>query len=371
VKIKRHSAAVGLVAACALALSACGSDVNTPTGQPPASTPNVQCGGKQSLTGEGSTAQANAITQFTAALEAQCPQNKFSYNPTGSGAGITQFTAGQVDIGGSDSPMTPAQVQAATPRCKGNEPLHMPLVFGPIALAYNVAGVQDLVLTPDTIAKIFAGKVTTWNDPEIAGKNQGKNLPSAPIKVFYRSEDSGTTDNFQTFLGDAAPSVWTTGAGKQFTAKVPGAEGRAKSQGVAEAVKSTPNSITYDEASYAQQAGLGIAQVDSGAGPVSLTTQTTAAAVGLAQFKASSNPNDLVVDLKSIYTSKQAGVYPVVLVSYDIVCSKGYDADTTQAVKTFLKVAAGAGQDRLSQAGYVPLPQNMRDKVNTAANSLS
>lgn len=370
-KIKRHSAALGLVVAGALALSACGSDVNTPSGQAPSSTANVQCGGKANLTGEGSTAQANAITQFTAALQAQCPQNKFSYNPTGSGAGVQQFTAGQVDIGGTDSPLTPAQVPAANQRCQGNPALHMPLVFGPIALAYNIPGVSDLVLTPDVIAKIFAGQITTWNDPAIAASNQGKNLPSAPIKVFFRQEDSGTTDNFQTFLADAAPSVWTTGAGKQFTGKAPGAEGRAKSQGVAEAVKSTPNSITYDEASYAQQAGLGIAKVDSGAGPVELNTQTATAAVGLSKFQPGSNPNDLVVDLKSIYTAKQADVYPVVLVSYDLVCSKGYDPATTQAVKAFLKVAAGAGQDRLTQAGYVPLPKSLRDKVNAAADSLS
>jgi phosphate transport system substrate-binding protein len=371
VKIKRHSAALGLAAACALALTACGSDTNTPTGQAPQSTPGVQCGGKQSLAGEGSTAQANAITQFSAALQAQCPQNKFSYNPTGSGAGVKQFNAGQVDIGGSDSPLKPDEAQAAAARCKGNTALHLPLVFGPIALAYNLPGVGNLVLSPDVTAKIFNGQITTWNDPAISALNPGKQLPAAPIKVFYRAEDSGTTDNFQTYLGAAAPGVWTTGAGKQFTGKVPGAEGRAKSQGVAEAVKSTPNSITYDEASYAQQSGLGIAQVDSGAGPVALNTQTASAAVNMAKFKPSDNPNNLVVDLNSIYTSKQAGVYPVVLVSYDLVCSKGYDPDTTTAVKAFVKIAAGSGQDRLTQVGYIPLPQTLRSKVTAAADSIS
>lgn len=367
--IDRRSVGLSLVVAGVVALAACGSNVNTPQGQFPP-TPGVVCGGKQNLTGEGSTAQTNAITQFATALQAQCPQNRFSYTPSGSGAGVKQFSAGQVDIGGSDSPLSPVEAQAARARCRGNPALHLPLVFGPISLAYNVAGVRDLVLSPEVAARIFSGKIAVWNDPAIVALNPGKPLPAAPIKVFYRSEESGTTDNFQTYLAAAAPQVWTTGAGKTFTGRVPGAEGRAKSQGLATAVKNTPNSITYNEASYAQQSGLGIAQLNSGAGPVPLTTQTATTAISQAQFKPSSNPNDLVLDLNSIYTATVPGAYPLVLVSYNLVCSSGYDPATATAVKAFAKIAAGGGQAHLAQVGYLPLPPQLRDRVNTAINSM-
>jgi phosphate transport system substrate-binding protein len=371
VGFKRHCIALGLIGVCASALLGCGTDVNTPPGEVPEVTPDVHCGGKEDLTGEGSTAQANAITEFSAALEEQCPGNRFSYTPSGSGAGVKEFNAGQVDIGGSDSPLRASEVRAAAARCQGHPALHLPLVFGPISVAYHVPGIRDLLLTPQAIAKIFSGKITTWNAPELAALNPGLRLPAAPIKVFYRAEDSGTTDNFQTYLGDAAPAVWTSGAGLQFNGKVRGAEGRSKSQGVAEAVRSTPDSITYDEASYATQAGLATAKIDSGAGPVALTPSSTSAAVALARFRPTGDPSNLIVDLRSIYSTRQPGVYPLVLVSYDLVCSGGYDPATAQAVRAFATIAAGAGQDRLAQAGYVPLPPNLRARVSAAAKTIS
>lgn len=365
--IRRHTAALGLLAVGTLVLSACGSDP-TPSGGQAAPTPGVVCGGKEQLTAEGSSAQANAFAQFSSAFLAQCPDNNIDYNPTGSGSGVEQFTAAQVDIGGTDSPLEDEEVQPAAQRCNGNPALHLPLVFGPVAIAYNVEGVQDLVLTPEVTAKIFNGRIKTWNDPAIAEINPGKDLPSSTINVFSRSDESGTTDNFQKYLGAAAPQAWTQGDGKSFNGGV--GEGKAKSQGLSNAVENTPNSITYVEASFAQDAGIPMAKLDSGNGPVALNNETVGQAIEQAKILPG-KPNDLVIDMDALYASKDAGAYPLILVTYELVCSKGYDAETAKAVKAFLKVAAGGGQDRLSQVGYVPLPPKFRTKVNTAINAMS
>jgi phosphate transport system substrate-binding protein len=369
VKIKRHSAAVGFVAAGTLVLSACGSDPTAPPGQQVAQTPGVECGGKPQLTAEGSSAQANAFAQFSSAFLAQCPQNNIDYSPTGSGSGVKQFSAGQVDLGGSDSSLKDEEKAPAAARCKGNPALHLPLVFGPIAVAYNVEGVKDLVLTPEVTAKVFNGQIKTWNDPAIAAVNPGKNLPATPINVVYRNDDSGTTDNFQKYLSAAAPQAWTLGDGKKFNGGV--GEGKAKSQGVADAVKNAPGSITYVESSYATNSGLSAAQIDSGAGPVALNNDSAGKAIQATKVKEGATPNDLVLDMKSLYGSKTPGAYPLMLVTYELVCSKGYDPEVGKAVKSFLKVSAGSGQDRLTQAGYVPLPAEFRAKVNTAIDSMS
>ena len=147
-----------------------------------------------------------------------CPGKNLSYNPTGSGAGREQFIAKQVDFAGSDSALKDEQIQQAADRCGGNPAWHLPLVFGPIAMAYNIEGVDKLVLNADVLGKIFQGQVTKWNDPAIAGLNAGATLPDAVITPIYRSDSSGTTDNFQKYLTAAAPAVLDQGRGQ----RVPG-----------------------------------------------------------------------------------------------------------------------------------------------------
>ncbi|MBO0839494.1 MAG: phosphate ABC transporter substrate-binding protein PstS [Sciscionella sp.] len=374
--IKRHGAAtVGIVAAGALLLAACGSNNNTGSGGsssgPSGSQVNVACGGKQNLTGEGSTAQKAAMDEFIAAYGQKCSGQQFAYNATGSGAGVKQFTGAKVDIGGSDSPLDPTKGEpaAAAKRCGGNPAWDIPMVFGPVAVSYKLSGVTDLTLTPDVTAKIFSGAIKTWNDPAIKKINPSANLPSTPITVIYRSDQSGTTDNFQKYLGAAAPSSWTKGAGKTFAGGV--GEGKEKSAGVADALSTAEGSIGYIEWSYAQSKKLSVAKIDSGAGPVALSTDSVSKAIDSVQVKAGSAPNDLVLDTKALYASKAAGVYPLVLGTYEIVCSKGYDADTAKAVKAFLTVAATDGQQNLTQDGYVPLPTSFQTKVLAAINAIS
>ncbi|MGH3675955.1 MAG: phosphate ABC transporter substrate-binding protein PstS [Mycobacterium sp.] len=350
----------------ALTLSACGSDNNPGATDPGASAPG-ECGGKSSLTAEGSTAQQNAIAEFNKVWGEVCSGKNLSYNPTGSGAGREQFIANQVDFAGSDSALNDDQVKQAADRCGGNPAWNLPLVFGPVALAYNIEGVDKLVVNGDVLAKIFQGQITKWNDPAIAALNAGTNLPNANIAPIYRSDSSGTTDNFQKYLAAAAPQTWTKGSGSEFQGGA--GEGAQKSAGVVQAVQATAGSIGYVEQGFAEQAGVPFAQIDSGAGAVELTDESAKKAIDAAKFAAEGN--DLALDLNSLYATKEPGAYPLVLATYEIVCSQGYDADTSAAVKSFLTVAANQGQGGLSAAGYVPLPDAFKERLVKSVDAIA
>ena len=369
---KAFGTTLSATAIAALTLAGCGSDNNagtaetTGTGTGTASA-SGECGGKNEVTAEGSTAQQNAIAVFNQVWGQVCPGKNLSYNPTGSGAGREQFIAKQVDFAGSDSPLKDEQIQQAADRCGGNPAWHLPLVFGPIAMAYNIEGVDKLVLNGDVLGKIFQGQVTKWNDPAIAGLNAGATLPDTVITPIYRSDSSGTTDNFQKYLTAAAPQSWTKGAGSEFQGGA--GEGAQKSAGVVQAVQATPGSIGYVEKGFAEQAGVPFAQIDSGAGAVELTDESAGKAIDAAKFAAEGN--DLVLDLNSLYGTKEAGAYPLVLATYEIVCSKGYDAETAEAVKSFLTVAANQGQEGLSEAGYIPLPDTFKERLVGSIDAIS
>jgi phosphate transport system substrate-binding protein len=371
VKLKRHGAVLAMVAAGALALAACGSNPTPPggAGGGTSSGPAAACGGKQNLSAEGSSAQKNAIDVFVQAYQAKCPGSNVAYNPTGSGAGVKQFNAGLVDFGGSDSPLNAAngEVAAAQARCKGNPAWDLPMVFGPVALGYNLPGVTDLVLNGETTAKIFNGAIKTWNDPAIAALNSGKQLPAQPINVIFRSDQSGTTDNFQQYLTAAGKGAWTQKAGKTFNGGV--GTGSQGSAGVAQAISSAPGTIGYIELSYAQDNKLAMAQLDSGSGPVGLTDDSVGKAI--AGAKVTGQGNDLRLDLKSVYGGNTAGAYPLILATYELVCSKGYDPAVAQAVKAFLTTAATDAQAQLPAAGYAPLPADFQQKLLTAIAAIS
>ncbi|HEY2763085.1 MAG TPA: phosphate ABC transporter substrate-binding protein PstS [Pseudonocardiaceae bacterium] len=371
-KLKRHHAVLGLVAAGAVLFPACGTDTNTPSGGAGASSAApIACGGKQALKASGSTAQANAMTRFVSAYEDACTGKTLNYTSNGSGAGVNEFVGKQTDFAGSDSPLDPAkgEVDKAKVRCDGNPAWDLPTVFGPIAITYNLPGVSGLVLDGPTAAKIFSGQVKTWNDPAITALNSGKNVPSTPIVVVFRSDESGTTDNFQKYLTAASNGAWTKGAGKTFAGGV--GEGAKGNEGTSAAIKSTPGAITYNEWSFAKQQNLSIAEVvNSGGGqPVTLSAESAAKAVDGAKVKGTGN--DLVLDLSSIYGSKVAGAYPIILATYEIVCSKYTDAPTGTAVKAFLTTAVTSGQKGLADNGYVPLPSAFQQKLLTAINAIS
>lgn len=370
---RRLASVTGVALVGTFALSGCGSDNNA---DPSASA----SGGAKSaanctpgtLSGEGSSAQKNAIEQAITNFQTTCPDATVNYNPTGSGAGIKQFIAGQVDFAGSDSVLkdkakegSTSVEQADADKACGSPAWNLPMVTGPIAVAYNVKGVDKLILTPAVTAKIFNGLVKTWNDPAIAALNKGVTLPATAIKVFFRSDESGTTENFTKYLKDAAEKDWTAEAGKKWTGK---GEGKEKSAGVANAVKATDGGITYAEWSYAKDNKLGIAQIDNGSGPVELTGESVGKAVTAA--KQTGKGNNLA--LKLDYATKEAGAYPILLVTYEIVCSKDKDPAKAKLTKAFLKSFAAADmQTKLQEIGYAPLPAEVQAKVTTAIDALS
>ncbi len=374
-KIMRPAGAIGIVASAALVLGACGSDPaankaeSSGAASAPSGTAGVECGGKNPLSAEGSSAQKTAIDIFVQQYAAKCAGQKVNYNPSGSGAGIKQFNANQVDFAGSDSPLKDGEeAEKAKARC-ASDAWNLPLVIGPVAVAYKVTGVDKLTLTPEVTAKIFNGGITKWNDPAIKAVkgNESLNLPDKAIQVISRTDESGTTDNFQKYLKAASKGAWTQGDGKKFNGGV--GNGAEKSNGVASAVKATDGAITYVESAFAKD-GINAALIDSGSGGVELTAANVAKALDAAKFK-KEGTNDLSLDLNAIYSSNVAGSYPVILATYEIVCSKYADAEVAKAVKAFLNVAATDGQKPLSDKGYVPIPQSLQDKVLTAVKAIA
>jgi phosphate transport system substrate-binding protein len=362
----RFAALCGVVVAGALTLSACGTDENKPASGGGGAAASGDCV-KSTVNAAGSSAQANAVTEWIKGYQANCAGANLNYNPSGSGAGVQSFIQGQVAFAGSDSALKPEEVGPAKQRCQGSNALDLPMVVGPIAVAYNLKGVSDLQLSPTTIAGIFAGKITTWNDPAIKKDNPNATLPATAIKSVHRSDESGTTDNFTKFLAATAPDIWKFEEGKKWSA--PGGQGGAKSDGVTTIVKQTDGAIGYIEMSYATNAKLPTAKVANGNKEfVALSPDSASKALEGAKIKGTGN--DLAMDID--YATKTQGAYPIVLVTYEIACEKGLPAEQGKFVKSFLTyTSSSAGQAVLTNLGYAPLPASVLTKVQTAVKSLA
>jgi phosphate transport system substrate-binding protein len=363
VTLHLHRITVGLSAAtlAVLALTACGTDSNNPS--PSGSGANCA---KGSILASGSSAQANAMSEWIKGYGGQCSGATVNYQSVGSGAGVQAFIDGSTAFGGSDSALKDDEHAPADARCKTGRAINIPMVAGPIAVAYNVAGVDSLTLTPSVIAKIFSGKITKWNDAAIAAANSGVTLPGTAIQAFHRSDSSGTTDNFTKYLTASAGTDWTYDHDKVW--KAPGGQGAKGNEGVSAAVKQAEGGIGYMEFSFAKNAALGVAKVDNGGGAVELTT--AAIGKGLEAATVTGTGNDLA--LKLDYATKAAGAYPIFLVTYEITCEKGLPADQLAVVKSFLGyTASDEGQQVLEGLGYSPLPASLLTKVRATVAALS
>ena len=366
-KHNRPGVAISLLAAGALVLSACTSPHRTQVyvnGAP------LECGGKQALTASGSTAQANAMTRFIDAYRKACPGQTLDYTANGSGAGISDFLAGKTDFGGSDTPLSGDQYTAAKQRCGGSDAWNLPVVFGAVAITYNLNAVDSLVLDAPTLAGIFNGSIRRWDDPAITALNAS--MPPEDIHVIYRSDASGTTANFLAYLQAASGGAWSQGTGKEFKGGVgTGAKGN---EGTSAAVKNTEGAISYNELSFALQLGLFVAEIKTPASrksrrPVRIGTDS--ASKTITEAKIVGKGNDLVLDLSSFYNPSQDDVYPIVLASYEIVCSKYPSPDVAKAVKAFLQATLGPGQVDLDKHDHIPLPPDFQSKVSSAVDAIT
>ncbi|MDF3300313.1 phosphate ABC transporter substrate-binding protein PstS [Streptomyces tropicalis] len=369
----RRALVLGALAASgALALTACGSDNNSNGGggsnsSAAAAPGSIKCGdAKGQLQASGSSAQKNAIDAWNTQYGQACKGVQINYNPTGSGAGITAFLQGQTAFAGSDSPLKPEEIAKSKSVCSGGQAIDLPMVGGPIAVGFNVPGVDSLTLDPSTIAKIFNGKITNWNDAAIKKLNPSAKLPNLKIQAFHRSDESGTTDNFTKYLMATAKSDWPYSGGKAWQAK--GGQSAQGSSGLAQQVKQTAGAISYFELSYASD---GVKTVDlktAAATPAKATTENASKAI--ASAKVVGTGKDLALKLN--YEPKEDGAYPLTLVTYEIACDKGNKAATLPGVKSFLTYTASEdGQKQLTGASYAPIPDEIISKVRTTIAGLN
>ena len=369
-KLNRSGAVVGLLAVGAVVLSGCGSATHASSSGPGAAPAAVQCGGTRQLKASGATAQENAIEQFVYAYVRACPGYTLDYNANGSGAGVTDFLNNVTALAGSGDPLNPSkgQVDRAAQRC-GSPAWDLPAVFEPIAVTYNLNGVNSLKLDGPTLAKIFNGGVTRWDDPAIKALNPSTALPSTPIRVFFRSDQSADTSNFEQYLDVASNGGWGKGVGQTFGGGV--GDGAVGDNGTSAAVQSTEGSITYNEWSFGVGRQLSMAEIVTSAGPDAVSITTDSVAKTIAGARITGQGNDLVVDTSSFYKPTQAGAYPIVEATYEIVCSKYPDSATGAAVRAFMQAAIGPGQAGLDQYGSIPLPASFQSRVAAAVNAIS
>jgi phosphate transport system substrate-binding protein len=347
--------------AVAVVLSACGSDNNdSSTATLPPNAAKVECA-TGTISGAGATFPQTIVQQWIKDFQAACPGATVNYQGVGSGAGIQQFTAGTVDFGASDAVMKPEEEQAAA--AKGGAALHIPWTAGGIAVMAHVTGATSLKLTPETVAGIFAGTIKKWNDPKLAADNSGTTLPDVAIQVVHRSDGSGTTQVFTSYLTEVAPTVWTAGAAKDV--KWPTGQGAKGSDGVTATVKQTEGAIGYAEVSFAKGAGLTVAQLKNPSGAF-VSPTPTAVSAALATVTV---PTDLKI--KVCYKPTDPAAYPISTTTWALVFAKPADAAKGKLIKAFLTYALGAGQDAAAGLEYAPLPSSILVPARLAVSGIA
>lgn len=345
----------------ALTLAACGGSSQGTDGSQ---------GISGTIAGSGASSQANAVQGWIAGFMEQNPGATVTYAPTGSGTGVEQFLNSAVDFAGSDAALTAEELQAAQQRC-GGDVLELPLYISPIAVVYNLPGLNDthLNLQPKTIAKIFAGEITNWSDPAIARTNPDADLPDMPIVPVNRSDDSGTTENFTQYLAAAAPEAWPYEPSGLWP--IQGTQSGSRTAGMLNVVEAAAGTIGYVDAS--RVGDLGSVAVGVGDDFVPFSPEAAAKVVDVSPPAKDATETILTIDLER--DTEASGAYPIVLVSYSIAC-KSYDsAETADVVQGYLSyVASEEGQQRASRpdvAGSAPISGELRTKVEAAIESIS
>jgi phosphate transport system substrate-binding protein len=348
-----------------LSLAACGaSNESGNTAAASGSSSAAQLSGD--LVGAGSSAQQAAMQAWQAGFNSQQPGVNFSYDPVGSGGGREQFLAGGVDFAGSDSALTDDELAKAQTRCGTGGVFELPNYISAIAVVYNLDGVDKLNLAPATVAGIFNGSITTWNDPKIAADNPDAKLPSTAITPVHRGDKSGTTENFTDYLSKTAGDVWT--AGKVGEWPIQGGEAANGTSGVIASVTGGQGTIGYADESQAGK--LGVAKIKVGDTFVAPSAKAAAAVVANSDPVAGRGDNDLAVSVNRTTTS--ADEYPVVLVSYHIGCVQYDDKAKAAAVQAFESyvISEDGQQAAATSAGSSPITADARDAAQKVVDSI-
>ncbi|MEY2848772.1 MAG: hypothetical protein RI885_1437 [Actinomycetota bacterium] len=354
----RIGSAAAFAVAGALLLSSCAANEGGTTSSEGASDLSGD------LVGAGSSAVGAAQEVWIAEFQKANEGVTISYDPSGSGAGRETFLAGGSDFAGTDRAFDDEEVAAGGfASCTEDSGIvQLPLYVSPIAVIFNLDGVDTLDLDAATIAGIFAGTITSWDDPAITALNPDATLPSLAITAVHRSDDSGTTENFTDYLAAAAPDVWTNEADGVWP--IEGGEAAQGTSGVVDAVTNGTGTIGYADASRAGD--LGTVSVQVGDEFVPYSPEAAAAIVDASPFVEGRPDFDLSIEIDR--TSEEAGVYPVVLVAYLVGCETYADEAQGALVKEYFSyLASEEGQAAAAEgAGSAPISSALFDRVETA-----
>jgi phosphate transport system substrate-binding protein len=317
----------------------------------------------------GASSQEAAQNAWTIGYTDVQPGATVTYEAIGSGGGRENFISGAYPLAGSDAYLVDEapdnELSKATERCQGEAPIEVPNYVSPIAIAFNIEGVTELKLTPETLAGIFAGQITNWSDPALAEDNPG--LPDAAINAVHRSDESGTTENFTNYLSSVAGDVWTAGEVETWPGEA-GGEGAAQTSGVIDAITNGENSIGYADASQASE--LGQASIEVNGEFIDPTPEAAAAILSASEPAAEAGENQLVFDLN--YTPDEAA-YPIVLTSYLIACSTYEDEAEANFVRTYMEyvLSADGQQFGAEEAGVAPLAEDIESQALEIVGKIS
>ncbi len=365
VKLSHVGRSAAVLAIGALALTACGSD--NPTGSAGGGS-GEQSGVSGTLTGIGASSQQAAMTAWQNGFQSANSGATVQYSPDGSGAGRKAFLAGGANFAGSDAYLTEDEVSQAKQQCGDAGAMDLPVYVSPISVAFNLPGVKSLNLDAPTIAKIFKGEIKKWNADEIKKQNPDADLPDTAVTVVHRSDDSGTTENFTDYLSKAAPQDWTEEPAQAWPTKY-AAENNKGTSGVVSTTSSTEGAVTYADSSAVGD--LGTAAIKVGEKYVAHSADAAAKAVEVSKQVEGRGEHDMAIDIDRATT--EAGAYPLVLISYHVVCSTYDSQETADLVKSFEKyVVSEDGQKAAADsAGSAPLSQSLRDEAKAAVESIS
>jgi len=371
VNIALRSGAVASAAALSLLLAACGPSNETDatsaeTGG--ANTTDAMAELAGTLNGAGASSQESAMEAWRAGFSAENSGVTVNYDPVGSGGGRTQFLDSATSFAGSDSLMDDTEYELAAARCDGDTgAIHLPMYISPIAVIFNLPGIENVNMTADVIAQIFDGKITTWNDPALVDINPDIELPSTTITMVHRADESGTTSNFTDYL-EKASTMWPYEKSGDWPNDL--GESGPGTSAVVQIVQDTEGAIGYADASRAGD--LGTVALGVGEEWVPFSAAAAAAVVDASPLAEGANgANDLAYQLDRKTTA--SGAYPLVLVSYHILCQQYDDADERGLVTSFLKyVASDAGQQQAaSAAGSSPISAGLSSEITAILDEIA
>lgn len=363
------------VLALSISLTACGggNSADDASGDSGDTGSSESSGDYADLSGElaigGASSQESAQNAWIVGFGEVAPGVTVSYDPVGSGGGRENFISGGYPLAGSDSYLTDdeGELSGATETC-GSEPIEIPNYISPIAVIYNLEGVDELNLSPETLAGIFAGEITAWDDEAIVEDNPDADLPSENITPVHRSDESGTTGNFTNYLSQVAGDVWTAGEVETWPTEA-GGEGGKGTSGVVQVVTDAPNTIGYADAS--QAGGLGQANIGVGEDFVAPSPEAAAKIFEVSPRVDEGSEVNYAHELD--YQTDEAGVYPIVLTSYLLACETYDDEATAANVKGYISyILSDEGQEIGSaEAGSAPLPDSVREQAQAVVDQIS